>query len=139
MKKFIQISALLSLLFVFNVAASFGQSNFGTDVNIPFEFNVGEQSYEAGNYILKFDRLATGIATLTIHDTKNEKSQTVLLNAGADAPRGDIKLVFDKLEGQRYLTKISTQDRTYAILMKKPARDAAKNREEAVRQIGATN
>ena len=39
MKKFIQISALLSFLVLLNVAASFGQSQFGTDVNIPFAFN----------------------------------------------------------------------------------------------------
>ena len=139
MKKFIQISALLSLLFVFNVAASFGQGNFGTDIKIPFAFNVGDQSYEAGNYIVRVERLAPGTATLTIQDTKNDKIQTVLMNAGGEAASGDIKLVFDTLEGQRYLTKIKTPDRTYAVVMKKPARDAAKSRDEAVKQIGATN
>ena len=139
MKKFIQISSLLTLLFVFNVAASFGQSNFGTDLNIPFAFNVGERTYEAGNYIVKFERLSPSTATLTIQDTKNDKIQTVLMNAGGEAASREIKLVFDTLEGQRYLTKLSTPDRTYAIVMKKPERNAAKNREEAVRQIGATN
>jgi hypothetical protein len=139
MKKFIQISALLSLLFVFNVAASFGQSNFGTDVKIPFAFNIGDQSYESGNYILKFQRISTDTATLTIQDTKNEKSQTVLLNAGGMATSNEIKLAFDTLDGQRYLTRVSTPSRTYAVVMKKFERDAAKNRGEAVRQIGATN
>ncbi|PYT00832.1 MAG: hypothetical protein DMF63_05875 [Acidobacteria bacterium] len=120
MKKFIQISALLSLLVLFNVAASVGQSNFGTDVNIPFAFNVGDQSYEAGDYILKFERFSAGSATLTIQDVKNEKSQTVLMNAGGDMSRGEIKLVFDTLEGQRYLTKVKTPSRTFAIIMNKP-------------------
>ena len=125
MKKFIQIGALLSFLVLFNVAASFGQSNFGTDVNIPFAFNVDNQSYEPGNYILKFDRFATGSATLTIQDTKNERSQTVLMNAGGDATRGDINLLFYTLEGRRYLTKIQTPSRTYAIIMNKPSRKKA--------------
>ena len=119
MKKFIQISALLSLLVLFNVAASYGQTHFGTDVNIPFAFNVGGQSYEAGNYIVKFDRLSNGAASLTIEDTKNEKIQTVLMSAGGDAASSEIKLVFDTLDGQRYLTKVRTPDRSYAIVVTK--------------------
>jgi hypothetical protein len=117
MKKFIQISTLLSLLVLFNVAASYGQTHFGTDVSIPFAFNVGGQSYEAGNYIVKFDRLSTGTATLTIEDPKNEKIQTVIMNAGGEAASSEIKLVFDTLDGQRYLTKVRTPDRSYAIVM----------------------
>jgi hypothetical protein len=123
MKKFIQISALLSLLFVFNVAASFGQSQFGTDVKIPFAFNIGDRSYDAGNYILKFERFSNGAATLTIQDTKNDKTQTVLMNAGGDAASNEIKLVFDTLEGQRYLTKVRTPSRSYAVVMNKPEKD----------------
>jgi hypothetical protein len=130
MKKFIQITALLSLLVLFNVAATRAQSNFGTDVNIPFAFNVGDQSYEPGNYVLKFDRFATGSATLTVIDTKTDKMQTVMMNAGGDMTRGDIKLVFDTLEGQRYLTKIRTPARTYAIVYSKP--DSKKSDEAAV-------
>jgi hypothetical protein len=120
MKKFIQISALLSLLVLFNVAATFGQSQFGTDVKIPFAFNVGERSYEPGNYIFKFDKFSNSSATLTIHDTKNDTIQTVLMNAGGDAASNEIKLVFDMLEGQRYLTKIRTPSRSYAVVMNKP-------------------
>ena len=117
MKKFIQIGALLSLLVLFNVGASSGQTHFGTDVSIPFAFNVGGQSYEPGNYIVKFERLSTGVATLTIEDTKNDKIQTVLMNAGGEAVSSEIKLVFDTVDGQRYLTKVRTPDRSYAIVV----------------------
>lgn len=119
MKKFIQISALLSLLVLFNVAATFAQSSFGTDVKIPFAFNVGDQSYEPGNYIVKFERFATGSAILSIHNTESNKTQTVLMNSRGEAASDEIKLVFDTLEGQRYLTKIRTPLRTYAVVMKK--------------------
>ena len=120
MKKFIQIGALLSLLVLFNVAASFGQSQFGTDVNIPFAFNVGDQSYEPGNYILKFEKFSNGAASLSIQDTKDDKVQTVLMNAGGDGASSEIKLVFDTLQGQRYLTKVRTPARSYAVVMSKP-------------------
>ena len=131
MKKFIQISALLSLLVLFNVAASYGQSQFGTDVSIPFAFNVGDQSYEPGNYIFKFERFSNGAATLRIEDTKNDKIQTVLMNAGGDPASSEIKLVFDTLEGQRYLTKVRTPSRSYAVVMNKPEKNRGKGAEGA--------
>ena len=123
MKKFIQIGALLSFLVLFNVAASYGQSQFGTDVNIPFAFNVGDQSYEAGNFILRFERFSGGSATLSIQDTKTDKVQTVLMNAGGDGASSEIKLVFDTLEGQRYLTKVRTPARSYALVKNKPEKN----------------
>ena len=123
MKKFIQISALLSFLVLFNAAASFGQSQFGTDVNIPFAFNVGDQSYDAGNYILKFERFSNGAATLSIQNTKNDKIQTVIMTAGGEAASSEIKLVFDTLEGQRYLTKVRTPSRSYALVMGRPEKN----------------
>ena len=125
MKKFIQISTLLSLLVLFNVAASYGQSQFGTDVNIPFAFNVGDQSYEAGNYIMRFERFSNGAATLSIQNTKNDGIQTVLMTAGGDAASREVKLVFDTLEGQRYLTKVRTPSRSYAVIMDKPEKKGA--------------
>ena len=128
MKKFIQISALLSLLVLFNVAASYGQSQFGTDVKIPFAFNVGDHSYEAGNYIVKFERLMLGTATLSIQDTKTDEVQKVLLNAGGELGSAEFKLVFDSVEGQRYLTKVRTSVRTYAVVGKRPEKNSAKVR-----------
>jgi len=110
-------------LVLFNVAASYGQSQFGTDVNIPFAFNVGDQSYESGNYILKFERFSNGAASLTIEDVKNEKIQTVLMSAGGEAASSEIKLVFDTLEGQHYLTKVRTPSRSYAVVMNKPEKN----------------
>ena len=120
MKKFIQISVLLTVVVLFNVAASFGQSQFGTDVNIPFAFNVGDQSYDAGNYILKFERLSSGAAVLSIVNTQNDKIQTILMNEGGEPGSKEIKLVFDTLEGERYLTKVRTPSRSYAVIMDKP-------------------
>ncbi len=128
MKKFIQISSLLSLLVLFTVASAYAQTGFGTDVNIPFAFNVGDHSYEAGNYIVKFERLATGTAKLSIQETKGDDIQTVLLNVGGGTPSGEIKLVFDTFEGRRYLTKVSTADRTFGLVGAKPGKSAVKAR-----------
>jgi len=128
MKKFIQICSLFSLLVLFGAGAANAQMGFGTDVEIPFAFNVGDRAYEAGNYIVKLDRYSSGSASLSIRDTMTDEVQTVLLNANGDGPAGEIKLVFDVFEGRRYLTKVSTPSRTYALIKSKAEKNAAKAR-----------
>ena len=125
MKKFIQFSSILSLLVLFSVAAS-AQTNFGTDINIPFAFNVGDHSYEAGNYIVKFDRKLPGAAMLSIEDPKTDKVQTLLLTSGGEVGSSEFKLVFDTVDGQRYLTKVRTAVRTYALIKTKSQKNLAK-------------
>ena len=127
MKKFIQVCSLLSLVVVLGTAASLkAQSGFGTEVSIPFAFNVGDHSYDAGSYVLKLSKQSSGTASLSIIDTKTDEIQTVLLNANGDSAGSDIKLVFDKVEGRRYLSKVQTTERTYALVKTKSMRDSAK-------------
>ena len=139
MKKFIYIGSLLILLVLFSAAATFGQSQFGVDVNIPFAFNVADHSYDAGNYIVKFDRHALGAAaTLSIHDTKTGEVQTVVLNAAGDPGSEEIKLVFETVEGRRYLRKVRTPSSSYAIAKTKIEKNLAKNRSQPGGAIGET-
>ena len=139
MKKLIQIGSLASLLVLFSVA-TFAQSSYGADVNIPFAFAVGDHSYEAGNYIVRFDKLPSGPATLTIVDTKTEETQKVLMNSTGDGGSGDLRLVFDTVEGQRRLTSVKTPDRSYAIFKSKAEKDARKARiDKAVETSGGAN
>jgi hypothetical protein len=126
MKKFIQVCSLLSLLVVFGAAASIKAQGFGTEVSIPFAFNVADHSYDAGSYVLKLFKNSSGTATLSITDTKTDAVQTVLLNVNGDLGGSEIKLVFDNVEGQRYLSKVQTTERTYALLKSKAVRDALK-------------
>jgi len=128
MKKFIQVCSLLSLLVLFTVVSASAKTAFGTDVEIPFAFNVGDRSYESGNYIFKLQRLSSGTASLTIQDTKNDEMQTVLLHSSGDALGSEMKLVFDSIEGRRYLTKVRTAEKTYALARPKFERDAARIR-----------
>ena len=136
MKKFIQISSLLTMLVLSTSIATFAQTGFGTDVKIPFAFMVGDRTYEAGEYIVKLDRLASGNATLSIQDTKTDEIQRVLLNASGDAVSGEIKLVFDTVGGQKRLTKISTPDRSYAVVKTRSEKDAARKDKEAASDLG---
>ena len=136
MKKLIQIGSILSLLVLFSAASTFAQSQFGVDVNIPFAFNVGDRSHEAGNYIVKFQRHPLGSATLAIEDTKTEEVQTIFLNAGVGPGSDEIKLVFDTVEGRRYLRKIQTPSSTYAIARTKAEKNLAKVRSQGAGETG---
>ncbi len=133
MKKIIQIVSLFSLVFIFTAVTASAQSSYGTDVEIPFAFNVGDHSYEAGNYILKIEKLPAGAATLQIRDTKTDEMQTVILNANGEAAGSEMKLVFDTVEGRRYLTRVRTPERSYALIKSKTEKDAAKR--EAVKAV----
>ena len=126
MKKFIQIASMLSLLVIFTVVSANAQSNtYGSEVEIPFAFNVGDQSYEAGHYVFKVQKLTTGAATLTIEDTKNDKIRIVLMNANGETPGKDVNLVFNNINGQRYLSRVNTPERSFAIVKSGSERDAA--------------
>ena len=136
MKKLIQVVSLLSLLVLFTAGSTVAADRFGTDVKIPFAFNVGDRSYEAGEYIIKLERLGNGTAALSIQNTKTDEIQRVLMNANGDTAAADVRLVFDTINGQRYLTKLKTTARTYAIVGSKPGKDSAKAEKEKATAIG---
>ena len=120
MKKFIQVCSILSLLVVFGVVAASAQKSFGSDVEIPFAFNIGDRSYDAGHYIVKVESFGSGSAKLSIQDTDTEEIQTVLMNSNGDEPSESMKLVFDTVDGKRYLAKVRTSLRTFAIINRVP-------------------
>ena len=135
MKRFIQICSLLTLLVAFTVIPASANTGFGTEVKIPFAFTVGDRSYDAGNYIVKLERLSSGTSALTIQDTKSNDLQTVLVHVGI--PSNQLNLVFDTIEGKKYLTKIQTGERTFAVIPTKVDRKSAKAGNSEKASIGA--
>lgn len=120
MKNIIRTFALFSLLAVFAVVSVNAEAGFGTEVEIPFAFNVGDKAYEAGSYIVKIERLKNGGgATLSIQDPKSNDIQTVLMNANGEQAGSEVRLVFDTIEGRRYLTKVRANDRSFALVRPK--------------------
>ena len=129
MKKFIQAFSLLSILVlgsVLSATANTAEPGFGTEVEIPFAFNVGDRAYEAGSYIVKLARISNGTATLTIQDTKTDEMQIVLVNANSERSAGDLRLIFDTIEGQKYLTKVHSSNKTFALLRPKSEKSASR-------------
>ena len=121
MKKFIRISSLFGLLVVVSTISVTAQTGLGSEVDIQFAFNVGDKAYEAGSYVIKINRRIAGAATLSIRDTKTDERQTVLLSSNGEEGPGEMQLVFDTIEGQRYLTKVRTPERSYGLYRVKDA------------------
>jgi hypothetical protein len=131
MKKLIQICAFSLLVFAFAFSEASARTQYGSEVTIPFAFNVGERSYESGKYIIKVSRLSGGGETLMIQDPKNDTVQTVLLTATGDSTNPDeLRLDFETVNGQKYLSKIRTPQRGFALNVSKGEKNVSSSRNE---------
>lgn len=111
MKKLIRICALLSLVFAFSILSANAQQTVKQyEAKIPFDFNVGQKSYQAGNYVIKISRLAANGLVLSLEDEKNNQLQMVVVSQTEDVARDSPQLLFDVQENQRYLTRVITRE-----------------------------
>lgn len=133
MRKIIQIVSLLSIVLTVatfsvkasNAAPAAAEIGFGTEVNIPFAFNIGDKAYEAGRYIVRVQKLPTGAAILSIRNPETDAEQTLFMNETGDGGTVDkVNLVFANVDGQRYLTKVRSQDKTFALIVSRDKKNA---------------
>ncbi|HEY0427366.1 MAG TPA: hypothetical protein VGC76_06130 [Pyrinomonadaceae bacterium] len=132
MKKLIQITAILSLLVVFSAVSAKAQTVSIYRTNIPFDFNVGGKSYQAGSYVIKTARLSANCASLTLEDEKGDKLQTILVAARGETSKKQPELVFNRYDSRRFLTKILTGDARISIAMSRVERRTAKKMQEKI-------
>ena len=115
MKKFIALFSFLTLMFATTAFAKVSQAEYGTEVEIPFAFSVGEREYSAGKYIVKLQKLQNGSATLAITDSKNERVQVMIATRNNEASSERVDLVFEKVGDKRLLSRIATPSGTFAV------------------------
>lgn len=120
MKKLIQFCSMLSLVVVLAAGAATAATPVGTDygsqVQIPFSFNVAEKTFEAGTYIINVNKVSSGAATLVIRNVKTGESQALVMTSRGDGPADDLKLVFENVGDKKVLTKVKTSSETFALL-----------------------
>ena len=117
MKTIVRGFALFTAIFAFGLVAN-AQLNYGAEVELPFEFSVGEKGFEAGRYTVKINKQLVAGAVLTIQKTGSDESETILLSNNGGERSEDVQLVFSIVEGRRYLTNITTSISDYALLSK---------------------
>ena len=117
MKNIVQSIALFAVISAFGVVAN-AQINYGAEVDIPFDFSVGEKVYEAGKYTVKINKQVVNGAVLTIQKNGSDEFQSVLMNNNGGERSEDVQLVFSSVEGRNVLTNVTTSLSDYSLLKK---------------------
>ncbi len=125
MKKFIQISSVLSLLLVFAAVSAFAQTTKKYQADIPFDFNVGQNTYKSGNYIIKLSRLTANGLTLTLEDADGKPLENIFVTNTGLVAKGNPQLVFNRYGSQRFLSQVLSQDLGVSIRTTKTEKIAA--------------
>ena len=117
MKNIVQSIAMFAVISAFGVVAN-AQINYGAEVDIPFDFSVGEKVYEAGKYTVKINKQVVNGAVLTIQKNGSDEFQSVLMNNNGGERSEDVQLVFSSVEGRNVLTNVTTSISDYSLLKK---------------------
>jgi hypothetical protein len=107
-KTMIRISTMaLAMLFTAVLAQAQGVNSYRA--HVPFDFMVGEKSYDAGDYLIRFEQqgsLAT-IFTLSTAQGRELQASAVMKN-GRTSRSGTSVLVFDRYGDNYILRQISS-------------------------------
>lgn len=104
MKKIIQVLSVLSLLVVFSCVSAKAQTVEQFAAKIPFNFNIGQKSFEAGDYVIKVAKHPAGAITLSLEDSERNNLQTVLVQRNGDVGKDKPQLIFARSVNRRYLS-----------------------------------
>ena len=121
MKKFIYAVSFLAIALIFGNTNASAQSATRIDADIPFDFAVGEEVLEAGNYVMRLRRNNSGAQSFEIRNAKNRVVYEAFLMENGDTSLDKAKLVFDRVDGQRVLANIRLQNRGFAVPVEKSA------------------
>jgi hypothetical protein len=125
MKKVIQIVSFLALVFVMAGVEAHAQSITKIDAVIPYDFQVGDEQFEAGRYVLRVKRLTNGAGNLVeLRDGRHRVVWESFALENGETGSGKTNLVFDRSGSIAKLTAVRTGDRGYSISSDKTERGA---------------
>lgn len=115
--KLAQFLTLFALTIGFAIAAN-AQSGTVEKVNIPFDFIVGDQTFDAGQYTINFGALSPTKSAFLLRSADGKKSaiinQAVAKYSGKIPAEGTF--VFFVSNGHYYLAEINTAQRSVEII-----------------------
>ena len=126
MKKLIQVCSILSLIVVFSIVSANAQTVKQYAAEIPYDFNIGQKSHQAGSYIIKVSKLSTSAISLSLQDKNQNNLQTILVRENGNIAKREPKLVFTSYDNHRFLTGISMQEMGLSIVVSKNAKLSVK-------------
>ena|SRR5215203_2529670 len=108
MKKFIQIASFLAIVFVMAGSDVYAQNTTKIDAQIPFDFAIGDQTFEAGKYIMRLRKNPTGVETVELRDANNRVVYEAFAMQNGDTGNGKAQLIFDRDGTIAKLSKVQT-------------------------------
>jgi hypothetical protein len=115
MKKIIQIVSFLSLVFVIAGGDVHAQRTTKIDASIPYDFEIGNQQFDAGKYVLRVRQAASGASIAELRDSKYRVVYEGFLLDSGNTGNGKAKLVFDRSGSVARLMQIRTGDKGFSI------------------------
>jgi len=115
MKKIIQIVSFLALVFVIAGGDVHAQRTTKIDASIPYDFEIGGQQFDAGKYVLRVRRAASGASVAELRDSKHRVVYEGFLLDSGDTGNGKANLVFDRSGSVARLMHIRTGDNGFSI------------------------
>lgn len=77
--------------------------------HVPFDFKVGGQAFQAGDYVLGLTNPSTDNRALTIRDINSGKAKIILIMPRENNERLNVsKLVFNRYDDRYYLSEMIT-------------------------------
>jgi hypothetical protein len=127
MKKLIQITSVFAFAVIFLVVSAGAQSVSKIKTDIPFDFKVGEKSYQAGNYEVSVAGTATGGALLVLRDSNGNNLRSVVINRTDTGKIGKSELIFHRYNDEHFLAGVVFGKGSYSLLQSNAEKNAVKN------------
>lgn len=125
MKKLFLIYSFVGLLAAVSCLPAAAQVTENYETRIPFDFNIGQKSYQAGDYEIKLARTATNVTAFSLTDNNGKVLHTILVMDNGEVSKKQVELVFDHHDGQRFLAKLLTRQKGFALYQTKAERNLA--------------
>ena len=123
MKKIIQIVSFFALILVIAGVEAKAQSTTKFDAVIPYEFQLGDEQFEAGKYVMRVKRMNNNAGTLVeLRDAQHRVVWESFALENGETGQGKANLVFDKSGPVARLTAVRTGERGYSISTDKTER-----------------
>ena len=116
MKKIIQIVSFLALVFVLAGTEVQAQSTTKIDADVPFDFAIGDQTFDAGKYVMRVRRVPSGADSIELRDAKNSVVYEAFALTNGDTGNGKAHFIFRRDGSVAQLSKIQTGSKGYTIL-----------------------
>lgn len=116
MKKIIQVCSMLCLVFVLSAVSAKAQvATKRYAAQIPFDFSIGQKSYQAGSYVIRVSKLSLDSVSLALEDKDRKVLKTIIVRGNGDLAKTEEKLVFTRNGEQRILSRLVTQENGFTI------------------------